>query len=632
MANYNITASSTFTPYDFSGMLSPILDRYDEKYTTAYDQYKKEKQEAAALEYIIQSINEAEISDAYNNYMDRLNTFGDTFLNGYNQQTQQDSLALREQYFKEINPILEQYDKKQELIKEQIDFLRQNPTAIYDRDFRTTSISDMLKNPQMTYNTIKGDDIKKDAYNFIDAVSKAVYNSNYEGLDDQSKQFIKYWESEGYSPDTLMRYIVNPQSAPAHIREGIKSIKEKYVGMGEFTKDQQEVMDNYIQEGALLAAGSYKYQWLNNPNYDKNPERTKQLEEWEYQKAQHELEEQQHKTSKAKYDALMSEGKYTSGSYLKDGRKSTGKADKEEEDKLEFKKISGIGESEYYEATSKRFNQPIVAHTEDQKQILNDIFYNSNPDIKKMAEQGEDVVLESVGCILDDEWFNDGQEETTKKSHLSEGSDNVNMFSEYTTSNLIPLKDSNVEDNIISRLVERIYAGTDVNTLPGLSVKESKFQNNYYEFNFIYDYQNKIFTSTSGKKDLIKYLTEKGANETQIGNLINMAIEGIIKNNIQGVINKLKQGDQGEAQTLDYARIQNCITQMSTDYNNYIKSAANENSRKDYITGFIRNMKDQNKLVFGQLDPRKESKRESDADKDYVIYKVKDIEDIKFKK
>jgi hypothetical protein len=49
MANYNITASSTFTPYDFSSKLNPILNVYDEKYTTAYDQYKKEKQEAAAL-------------------------------------------------------------------------------------------------------------------------------------------------------------------------------------------------------------------------------------------------------------------------------------------------------------------------------------------------------------------------------------------------------------------------------------------------------------------------------------------------------------------------------------------------------------------------------------------------------
>jgi hypothetical protein len=42
----------------------------------------------------------------------------------------------------------------------------------------------MMKNPNRTYNAIKGSDIKNDAYNFIDAISKAVYSSNYEGLDD----------------------------------------------------------------------------------------------------------------------------------------------------------------------------------------------------------------------------------------------------------------------------------------------------------------------------------------------------------------------------------------------------------------------------------------------------------------
>jgi hypothetical protein len=42
----------------------------------------------------------------------------------------------------------------------------------------------MIKDPTLTYNTIIGNDIAKDTYDFITSVSKAVYSNNFEGLDD----------------------------------------------------------------------------------------------------------------------------------------------------------------------------------------------------------------------------------------------------------------------------------------------------------------------------------------------------------------------------------------------------------------------------------------------------------------
>lgn len=631
MANYSLVVNSKFTPTDYASQLVPIFSDYGTRWNTEFDKAQKDYLENLELKSLVANEGDTELSEIYGGYEKALNDFYDAFSRGYDSSVEAKGLAANRKYKEVITPMEREFIKREKKIAEQDAKRAEDSSYIFDYDYRDAKISDMMKNPNRTYNAIKGNDIKNDAYNFIDAVSKAVYSSNYEGLDDQEKQFIKHWKLEGYSPDTLMRYITKPDSAPAHIREGIKKIKERYVDMGEFTKEQQSLMDDYIQEGALLAAGSYKYQWLENPNYGIGPERAKQLKEWEYFTAQSEYEEQLHKETKAEYDGLMSEGKYTTGSYLKDGRKSTtGKTGVEEDDKLEFKEVGGLDDKPYYEATSSRYGRPLRAYTEDQKKILQDIHYNSTPDVKKMVEQGEGVVLEAVGSVLDDEWFNNGQEEKTKKSHLSEGQNNVDMFSQYTIDNLTPIEDDKVVDKIVDRLTERIYQGVDTNTVPELEydVKFHQFYDNIIESKFIIDNMNKVFTDSEGIKDLVTYFERQKANETQIGNVIKMVIDGIVRSETDVVKKKLEE----DYPRLDHSLIQKCIDNMNTDYDEYIKSPDCENSRKAYITGCLKNMKQDNKLVFGQLGPRKERKRESQVANDYVVYKVKDIEDINFKK
>lgn len=631
MANYSLVVNSKFTPTDYAAQLVPIFSDYGTRWNTEFDKAQENYLENLELKSLVTNEGDTDLSETYGDYEKLLNDFYDAFSRGYDSSVEAKGLAANRKYKEVITPMQREFIKREKKIAEQDAKRAEDGSYIFDYDYRDAKISDMMKHPNRTYNAIKGNDIKNDAYNFIDAVSKAVYSSNYEGLNDQEKQFIKHWESEGYSPDTLIRYIKNPDSAPAYIKEGIENIKERYVDMGDFNGDQQALMDDYIQEGALLAAGSYKYQWLENPNYGISPERAKQLKEWEYLTAQSKYEEQLHKETKAKYDSLMSEGKYNTGNYLKDGRKSTtGKTGVEEDDKLEFKEIGGLDDKPYYEATSTRYGRPLRAYNEDQRKILEDIHYNSTPDVKKMVEQGEDVVLEAVGCVLDDEWFNNGQEERTKKSHLSEDSNNVDMFSQYTIDNLTPIEDDSVENAIVSRLTERIYDGKDVTTVPVLQyLKDShQFYDKMTEFVFIRYNMNKVFVKSGGMKNLITYFGKEKANETQIGKIIDMVIEGIVSSKTSTVINTLKK----YFPKLDYTFIQECIDNMSTDYDSYIVSTDCEKSRKDYITGYIENMKQDNKLVFGQLGPRKERKRESKVANDYVVYKVKDIEDINFKK
>jgi hypothetical protein len=79
-----------------------------------------------------------------------------------------------------------------------------------------------------------------------------------------------------------MNFLTNPNSAPPHVRKGIEEIKSKYLGMGNFD-NYTDLIDKYMLEGAMLGSGTYSYKWLENPNYDPNPEMTAQLAQWAYE-------------------------------------------------------------------------------------------------------------------------------------------------------------------------------------------------------------------------------------------------------------------------------------------------------------------------------------------------------------
>ena len=144
MANYSLVVDSTFRPFTYQELAAP-LDRqelYHEKLAEEYDKLSTQADVLEAMGHNESDKNSGAYS-RYKAYSDKLRKEADDLYKfGLNTESRQRLSDLRRMYNTDIVPIQNAWSKREKEADDQMKAQLQNPSLMFTRDARTTTLDD----------------------------------------------------------------------------------------------------------------------------------------------------------------------------------------------------------------------------------------------------------------------------------------------------------------------------------------------------------------------------------------------------------------------------------------------------------------------------------------------------------
>lgn len=277
MPNYSIVANSTFQPFTYQELTVP-LDRQELYHEKLAEEYDKLSSQADVLEAM--GANDRDKNSLsygrYKSYSDALKREADElFAHGLNTESRQRLSALRRRYNTDIVPIQNAWQKREKEAEEQMKASLSNPTIMFTRDARNTSLDHYIDNPTGGYGVVNGALITQQMATMAKNLAKQIrsgaarkedidaYTYNYiqkYGLDENivrnwrdsptlSSMFNQVMQANGVTPEAL-----DGSTNAQHIINQSTNFAE--MGMWDaIGEDRNQVLENY---GARLAAQEAK--------------------------------------------------------------------------------------------------------------------------------------------------------------------------------------------------------------------------------------------------------------------------------------------------------------------------------------------------------------------------------------
>ena len=268
MANYSLVIGSKFSPFTYQELLQPALMA-----TQAHQELENQYSELATKANIWEEMaNEQTDPYAYKMYKtyasDLESQAGQLAREGLTPASRQNMLKMKQRYSSEIVPIEQAYKKRQELIDEQRKLQAQDNTLMFDRSASMMSLDDLIKNPQLTYQSYSGAILAKQVGDAAKNLSKEMRDNPRKWRNILGDQYFESIMQKGYRPEEIIQAIQNnPNASPI-----LQSIVEDAVGSSGISKWGDEVTLNrayeYARQGLWNAVGETQYQIQSNKAYD----------------------------------------------------------------------------------------------------------------------------------------------------------------------------------------------------------------------------------------------------------------------------------------------------------------------------------------------------------------------------
>lgn len=210
MANYNLVADSTFTPFTFAEMVAPY-EKYQAIYDKERDRYDELAANALSTLSMIDKEADPELYNSYSAYLDKLNTVGDTLAKGTLGEARQAGLYdLKREYYKQGLPITQAYALQQETKK-----LREsNPDRLYINP--TLKMSELMAGKRDNNTSVSKKDIIQHA---IQANSTDIINDFMRGIEKKNLNVA----------DIINKYQYNSEEDPFNIGDNTEAQNEAAV-------------------------------------------------------------------------------------------------------------------------------------------------------------------------------------------------------------------------------------------------------------------------------------------------------------------------------------------------------------------------------------------------------------------
>lgn len=266
-ANY-IVINSKFRPFSYAEMLQPVL-----RSTIAHQEVENEYAELATKANVWDEMaNEQTDPYAYKMYKtysdDLEKQAGQLAREGLTPASRQNMLKMRQRYSSDIVPIEQAYKRRQELTDEQRKLLAQDNTLMFDRNASMLSLDDLIKNPQLTYQSYSGATLAKQVGTAAQNLAKKMRENPREWGAILDNQYFETIMQKGYRPEEIIQVLQNDPNASSIL----KGIVEDAVGSSNIASWGDQATLNrayeYARQGLWNAVGETQYQIQSNKAYD----------------------------------------------------------------------------------------------------------------------------------------------------------------------------------------------------------------------------------------------------------------------------------------------------------------------------------------------------------------------------
>lgn len=266
-ANY-IIINSKFKPFSYAEMLQPV-----QMATLAHQEVENEYAELATKANVWDEMaNEQTDPYAYKMYKTYSNDLeeqaGQLAREGLTPASRQNMLRMRQRYSSDIVPIEQAYKRRQELIDEQRKLLAQDNTLMFDRNASMLSLDDLIKNPQLTYQSYSGATLAKQVGTAAQNLAKEMRDNPRKWRSILGNQYFETIMQKGYRPEEIIQVLQNDPNASSVL----KGIVEDAVGSSNIASWGDANTLNrayeYARQGLWNAVGETQYQIQSNKAYD----------------------------------------------------------------------------------------------------------------------------------------------------------------------------------------------------------------------------------------------------------------------------------------------------------------------------------------------------------------------------
>lgn len=255
MANYSLVVNSKFQPFSFDRYLQPY-QIYGQNYKEIEEQYTDLSTKAGIWDSLANEQTDPYTYKMYKTYANDLeNQASQLASEGLNAVSRKNMLNMRARYSKEIIPIEQAYNQRSKLAEEQRKLRAANPSIMFDRDFSSISLDDLLDNPELSYTSVSGDDLYKKGKEAAISASSRMMNVS-PALQGQ------YWKiRQGYGADAANKFLLNQSNIPE-----LKDAINRIVSQSGVTKENLSRAVDYTISG-IMSGISYNESYQANRGY-----------------------------------------------------------------------------------------------------------------------------------------------------------------------------------------------------------------------------------------------------------------------------------------------------------------------------------------------------------------------------
>lgn len=266
-ANY-IVINSKFKPFSYAELLQPV-----QMATAAHQAVENEYADLATKANVWDEMaNEQTDPYAYKMYKSYSNDLeeqaGQLAREGLTPASRQNMLRMKQRYSSDIVPIEQAYKRRQELIDEQRKLLAQDNTLMFDRNASMLSLDDLIKSPQLTYQSYSGATLAKQVGTAAQNLAKEMRDNPRKWRSILGNQYFETIMQKGYRPEEIIQVLQNNPNASSILR----GIVEDAVGSSNIASWGDESTLNrayeYARQGLWNAVGETQYQIQSNKAYD----------------------------------------------------------------------------------------------------------------------------------------------------------------------------------------------------------------------------------------------------------------------------------------------------------------------------------------------------------------------------
>lgn len=258
----SLVIGSKFRPFSYSEMLAPIEAATTEH--RAIEEGLGEMSAKAGMWDKLANQQSDPIAYAqYKTYADDLTKQADLLARqGLTPESRRGLLDMKRRYSNEITPIEVAATKREELTKAQREAIQKDPSLMFDIDYGTASLDDLINNPNATYNTISGSELSKRASMMASNLAKTIQeNPQYQSI--LGGQYFQQMQQLGYTPQQVMQTIMNDPNAPSELKQIADTVWQE-AGLDTWDQATQTRARDYINAGLYDAIGTQKFDTQGN--------------------------------------------------------------------------------------------------------------------------------------------------------------------------------------------------------------------------------------------------------------------------------------------------------------------------------------------------------------------------------